>query len=63
MSQLVRRLRSLSHYCDQLGRDLLDRGMKKRFDEAARYFAEQADVIEEERSKASVSPSQPHEHP
>ena len=57
MSELVHRLRSVSHYCDQLGRDLFDRGMKKRFTEAARYFAEQADVIEEECCRALATPS------
>ena len=63
MSDLVRRLRALSHYCDQLGRELFDSGIRMRLAEAARHFAEQADVIEKERSKASGSPSQPHERP
>ena len=59
MSDLVRRLKSLSLYCEHLGRDLLDPGMKKRFSDAAGYFAEQADVIGEELSNASAFPSPP----
>ena len=51
MSDAARRLRSLSHYCEHLARDLLDPGMKKRFSDAAHYFAEQADVIEAELSR------------
>lgn len=63
MSDLVPRLRALSHYCDQLGRELFDSGIRKRLAEAARYFAEQADAIEEERSDTSGSPSYRHERP
>jgi len=45
MADVVRRLKSLSRYCDQLSGDLLDPGMRKRFSEAARYFQHQADAL------------------
>ena len=51
MADVVRKLRSLSRYCDQLAGDLLDAGMKKRLSEAARYFEQQADVLEEAKGE------------
>ena len=46
MRNVIERLRSLSRYCDELSRDLLDRRMGQRLSEAARYFGDQADALQ-----------------
>ena len=48
MQDVVKRLRSLSRYCDQLAGVLLDRGMRDRLSEAARYFDQQAEALRAE---------------
>ena len=46
MQELVRKLRVLSGYCNNLAQNVLDRGMKAKFIEAARFFADEAEEME-----------------
>ena len=60
MADVVRRLRSLSRYCDQLAGDLLDPGMRKQLYQAARYFEQQADVLEEAKERTILASPRAH---
>ena len=51
MREVIKRLRSLSRYCDELSKGLLDRRMRQRLSEAASYFGNQADALQAEMSR------------